>query len=96
MNDDTLIDIEVVFALEGYCWRVPLRISAGTTAGDAQARSGLSDICVRRTGQPPAAIGIFGRKIGRDHVLMSGDRLELYRSLVVDPRRQRRERAKSG
>ncbi|MDA3920309.1 MAG: RnfH family protein [Salinisphaera sp.] len=96
MNEDALIDIEVVFALEGYCWCVPLRVPAGTTAADAQARSGLSDICARRTGQPPAAIGVFGRKIGRDHVLMSGDRLELYRSLVVDPRRRRRERAESG
>lgn len=41
--------------------------------------------------------GIWGRKAAPDHVLRDGDRLEIYRALLVDPKEARRLRyARSG
>jgi putative ubiquitin-RnfH superfamily antitoxin RatB of RatAB toxin-antitoxin module len=37
-------------------------------------------------------LGVWGRPVTEDYVLQEGDRLELYRSLQVDPKVARRER----
>jgi len=43
-----------------------------------------------------AVCGIFGRVRERSHVPADGDRIELYRELLIDPRRARRNRAARG
>jgi len=40
-----------------------------------------------------AATGIYGRALGREHIPYDGDRIELYRSIKLDPRAKRRARA---
>jgi uncharacterized protein len=40
-----------------------------------------------------AVTGIFGSVCERTHVPADGDRIELYRELLIDPRRARRDRA---
>lgn len=37
--------------------------------------------------------GVYGRRVSKDYLLCSGDRLELYQALLVDPKEQRRRRA---
>ena len=37
-------------------------------------------------------VGIWGRKTTPSHVLREGDRIEIYRALLVDPKVARRER----
>ncbi len=39
-------------------------------------------------------IGIFGKIMPLDTVLQAGDRIEIYRDLVIDPKEARRARAK--
>jgi uncharacterized protein len=39
-----------------------------------------------------AVVGVWGRKAGLDQVLRAQDRVEIYRSLTVDPKVARRER----
>ena len=34
--------------------------------------------------------GVWGRPVDRSHVLIDGDRVELYRPLAMDPREARR------
>jgi putative ubiquitin-RnfH superfamily antitoxin RatB of RatAB toxin-antitoxin module len=42
-------------------------------------------------------VGVWGRRVGLQHVLRDHDRVELYRALRVDPKVARRERfAKQG
>ena len=41
-------------------------------------------------------VGIFGIEVGRDHVLEAGDRVEAYRPLLIDPKAERRRRAREG
>ena len=39
-----------------------------------------------------APIGIFGKKVKDDTLLQTGDRVELYRPLIADPKEARRKR----
>lgn len=39
-------------------------------------------------------VGIYGRRIELDHLLQEGDRIEIYRPLLNDPKEIRRRRAK--
>lgn len=39
-----------------------------------------------------AAVGIWGREVRPDQLLRDGDRIEIYRPLLVDPKVARRER----
>jgi putative ubiquitin-RnfH superfamily antitoxin RatB of RatAB toxin-antitoxin module len=43
-----------------------------------------------------AVAGIFGSVRERSYVPADGDRIELYRELLIDPRRARRDRAARG
>jgi putative ubiquitin-RnfH superfamily antitoxin RatB of RatAB toxin-antitoxin module len=70
-------------------WTVTL--PEGATVRDAIAASGLREL---RPGIDWRACGagIWGRKAGPEHVLRDGDRVEVYRPLLVDPKLARRER----
>lgn len=89
-----VIRIEVVFALPHRFWRRTVEVPAGTGVAVVAARSGLDRVCREQTGRPPDALGIFGRRVNPDHPVRSGDRVALYRPLVLDPRERRRERVR--
>jgi putative ubiquitin-RnfH superfamily antitoxin RatB of RatAB toxin-antitoxin module len=40
-----------------------------------------------------ATTGVYGKVLARAHVWADGDRIEVYRSLQLDPRTHRRQRA---
>jgi uncharacterized protein len=86
------IAIAVVFALPDRAARKELRLAAGATVADALERFA--------TEAPPgldlarAPVGIFGRRVERDHVLADGDRVEIYRPLAAEPKVARRRRAR--
>jgi putative ubiquitin-RnfH superfamily antitoxin RatB of RatAB toxin-antitoxin module len=42
------------------------------------------------------ALGVFGKVVADDYELMEGDRIEIYRPLLADPKEVRRERAAKG
>jgi putative ubiquitin-RnfH superfamily antitoxin RatB of RatAB toxin-antitoxin module len=71
---------------------VELALPAGATLADAIAASGL----LARFPDLDAATlkaGIFGRVRPRETRLADGDRVEIYRPLVADPKFVRRKRA---
>jgi putative ubiquitin-RnfH superfamily antitoxin RatB of RatAB toxin-antitoxin module len=100
---DAPITIEVVYALPERQTLIALTVAGGTTAGEAVALSGILSAHPEIPGREPP-VGIFGRLVGHDHVLDDGDRVEIYRPLVADPKasrnervaRKRREREKPG
>lgn len=71
---------------------VVLSLPAGSCVRDAlhaaRGEAGLVEL-----GQGAAALGIFGRPVTAEQLLRDGDRVEIYRSLLADPKRRRRERA---
>lgn len=40
------------------------------------------------------SVGIFSKIVSLDTVLKDGDRIEIYRSLLIDPKEKRRRQAK--
>ena len=90
MAPEGTISIEVVYAVSAEQFVVALSVPVGSTVRDAVERSGL---LARIPECAHAPVGIFGRVVGRDVVLRDGDRVEIYRKLVADPKLARRRRA---
>jgi putative ubiquitin-RnfH superfamily antitoxin RatB of RatAB toxin-antitoxin module len=83
--------VQVAYAAPGVEERVELELAAGAVAADAVRLSGLPD----RLGIPDGTLSyaIHGQRANPDTPLRDGDRLELLRPLVADPKAVRRRRA---
>jgi len=88
------ISVEVAYAGPEGQVVIPLRLASGSTAWDAV---GLAQANLPAGVVPdPGRLGVFAKKVAADRVLEEGDRLELYRPLILDPMEARRRRAKRG
>lgn len=87
--------VEVVYALPHRVWSVVLQLPSGTIASEALARSGFASE-VPDFDAAGLGYAIFGKTITATTALRDGDRLELLRPLVADPKQARRRRAKQG
>ena len=90
--DAAPLRVEVVYAQPGRAWCVQLLLPEGTTAAEAIARSGLQD-AVPGFDRAALTCAVFGKPIGEQALLRDGDRLELLRPLIADPKLARRRRA---
>jgi putative ubiquitin-RnfH superfamily antitoxin RatB of RatAB toxin-antitoxin module len=83
--------VEVAYAAPGIEARVEVQLPSDATVADAVAASGL----MRRFALAPQALtfAIFGQRAQADTLLADGDRVELLRALVADPKDARRRRA---
>lgn len=88
------IEIEVVYATPQRQRLVALAVPAGTTALEAVDRSGLRQEFPQMV-VDENTLGIFSRKVPPDYEMQHGDRLEVYRPLVADPKEIRRRRART-
>ena len=87
------ISVEVVHALPTRQISVTVNLPDGATVRDAVVASGVAEIA----GLTPAdldCVGIWNRVATPGSVLSDGDRVELHRSLVADPKEARRRRAR--
>ncbi len=84
------ITVSVIYALPGgAATEIQVRLVEGATVAEAIERSGIA---ARLPGADIAGapVGIFGKRVRRDTVLGDGDRVELYRRLIADPKSRRR------
>ena len=92
MSGQNLLRVEVVYALRERQVLLALEVEEGTSAKQAIERSGIlrqfPQIDLARDG-----IGVFGKAVPLDTPLRDGDRVEIYRPLLADPKQARRERA---
>ena len=86
------IQVEVVLAMPGRQELVSLEVAAGTTLAEAIALSGLPEM-FEGFELDLTKVGIFGQKAAPDRVLTAGDRVEIYRPLIADPKEVRRQKA---
>ena len=92
MPADGRIRVEVAFAKATEQALLALEGEAGLTVRQVIERSGIMrqfpeiDLAVNK-------VGVFGRLVGPDQPVESGDRVEIYRPLVADPKEARRKRA---
>lgn len=86
------ITVEVAYALPDKQKLIVLDVEEGTTAIDAAKQSGIEQQFSEIELQT-AKVGIFGKSVKPDQVLRTGDRVEIYRPLKIDPKASRKERA---
>lgn len=86
-----LISVEVAFATSAKQIVLPLQVSGDATVEQAIRQSGILrefpqiDLSVHQ-------VGIFGERVQLDTPLAPGDRIEIYRPLLADPKQARRQR----
>lgn len=92
MSAAAMIQVEVACALPERQVVKALAVPEGCTARAAIA---LSEIAAAfpNLDTTQLALGIFSRRVDDDYVLVEGDRVELYRPLLLDPKEARRQRA---
>ncbi|MBS0318914.1 MAG: RnfH family protein [Proteobacteria bacterium] len=71
-------------------WHAAVELPAGATLADALAASGALEVLPEATALRYA---IFGENAAADTPLRDGDRIELTRPLIADPKTVRRRRA---
>jgi putative ubiquitin-RnfH superfamily antitoxin RatB of RatAB toxin-antitoxin module len=88
-----LLRVEVAYALPEKQVVIALEVNAGATVRHAITASGV----LRRFPEIDlacAAVGVFGKVVSPDAYLKDGDRVEIYRSLIADPKELRRQRVR--
>ncbi len=95
MENAELIEVEVAYARPDVQTILPVKVQAGTTIEEAIRHSGIlesfPEIDLARN-----KVGVFGKLAKLDAVLRPGDRVEIYRALIADPKEARRRRAAKG
>ena len=86
------INICVAYARKDKQWVIPIVVPLGTTIDLAIKQSGILEECTELV-RENLVVGIFGVVKRLSDVLKDGDRVEIYRPLLADPKELRRERA---
>lgn len=91
---EATIAVEVVYALADKQVLLRLNLPEGTTVREAVLRSAMEQHFPGLDLQA-APLGIFGKAVARpdERVLEEGERVEIYRPLIADPKEVRKQRA---
>ena len=92
MADVGLVHVQVCIAFPDRSEQIDLSLPADATIADAVRMSGVLSR-LPGTSLEECKLGIYGKPKPLDTVLREGDRIEIYRPLVADPKESRRERA---
>ncbi|MBL5884812.1 RnfH family protein [Lelliottia aquatilis] len=86
------ITVEVAYAMPEKQYLQRVKLEEGATVEEAIRASGLlelrSDIDLAQN-----KVGIYSRPVKLSDVVNDGDRVEIYRPLIADPKELRRQRA---
>lgn len=87
-----MVQVELVYIpAKGAMVHLHLSLKAGATVAEVLNASGIL------TSHPEVkafSVGIFSKQVTLDSKVKSGDRIEIYRPLLVDPKEKRRRLAK--
>ncbi|USE37926.1 RnfH family protein [Endozoicomonas sp. SCSIO W0465] len=94
LMDEPTIRVEVAYARAHEQKIIALKVKEGTTVLDAAKESGIVDYFPEIV-MDDAKLGIFGKAVLKpgDQVLREGERVEIYRPLIADPKEVRKRRA---
>jgi len=98
MNEQK-IKVEVAYALPNKQKILTLEVAEGCSAREAVSQSGIKND-FPEIDVEAAPLGIFGNTLGErglpaaeEYNVKQGDRIEIYRPLLADPKEVRRQRA---
>jgi len=90
-----LVEVEVAYARSDTQVILTLKMRPGSTVEEAVKLSGILhnfpeiDLAVNK-------VGVFGKLTKLNTPLRAGDRVEVYRQLIADPKEVRKQRAAQG
>ncbi|MCO7190372.1 MULTISPECIES: RnfH family protein [unclassified Pseudoalteromonas] len=87
-----MIQVEVVFALPDKATTLSVDVAEGTSVEQVVLQSGILERCPE-IDPTNLSLGIWNRTVKLNHVVRAGDRVEVYRPLIADPKEARRRRA---
>lgn len=90
---DSVFNVEVVYARPDMQALVSVAVPQGTVLLDAVRKAGLlqrfPELDLERLD-----VGVFGKPAHPNTLLRPGDRIEIYRPLIANPKEMRRRRAR--
>jgi uncharacterized protein len=91
---EAVIDVEVVYAAVDRQVLLTVAVPAGTTVRSALLMSGVGEVFAELD-LSDCPVGIFGKVVADpdNRPVQAGDRIEIYRPLLADPKEVRRLRA---
>jgi len=91
---EEMIRVEVVYAQADRQQLLRLSVPRGINARDAVLHSGM-EAHFPELDLANCPLGIFGKSLSKpeERVLEEGDRVEIYRPLIADPKEVRKQRA---
>jgi putative ubiquitin-RnfH superfamily antitoxin RatB of RatAB toxin-antitoxin module len=95
MENCSIIHVEVAYAKHQVQVIMPLEVSIATTAQQAIEKSGILKK-FKEIDLSQNQIGIFSKPCALSTQLREGDRVEIYRPLIADPKEVRKRRAAQG
>ena len=93
MSTETLI--EVAYATPQKQLILECVVESDTPVREAVKRSGINQH-FPEIDLENCELGVFGKAVAADYELTDGDRIEIYRPLIADPKEIRRQRAAQG
>jgi len=90
-----MIQVEVAYALPDEQIVRVVEGEPGMTVQEAIERSGILELHPE-IDLSKNKVGVFGKAARLDAVLYPGDRVEIYRPLIADPKEARKKRAAKG
>ena len=92
MSDTKSISVEVAYALPERQVILEVQVPEGATVMEAAVQSGVTGK-FEGIDLENAKFGIFGKIVAPKQVLREGERVEIYRPLIADPKEVRKARA---
>ena len=89
------LHIEIAYATPDQQVILELEVTPETSPRDVVLQSNI-ETYFPEIDKQTCDIGIFGKAIRPDHQLGNGDRIEIYRPLLADPKEVRKRRAAEG
>lgn len=88
-----MVKVELVYSAEdNTLFYLEMNLKEGTTVGAALIQSKIYDSYPEAS---TLSVGIYSKRVSKETLLRNGDRIELYRTLRIDPKEKRRRIAKN-
>jgi uncharacterized protein len=96
MENPDLITIEIAYAKPLEQVLLSLQVAPETTIKQALEQSTILERFPEINLDKENKVGIFGKVVALNQALRNGDRIEIYRPLIADPKEVRKQRAAEG
>jgi len=96
MENLDLITIEIAYAKRLEQVLLSIQVSPETNIKQALEQSGILERFPEIDLKTVNKVGLFGKVVSLEQPLRDGDRIEIYRPLIADPKEVRKQRAAEG